>query len=111
NLQVSNNVVYGVSKLWTAAVPGVTTAATTFADPRLVNAVTQPYDFRLLASSPAADAGVRLPEVTVDYFGVARTDGRTDVGASEFAGGVIQQAATPVISSSGRGGTATVSIV
>ena len=38
-----------------------------------------------------------LDSVTVDYYGLARTDGKTDISASEFVGGVIQQVATPTI--------------
>lgn len=101
NLQISNNIVDGVTKLLTSVPSGTTTAATMFTDPKVVNAVIEPYDFHLLTVSPAINAGVNLPEVTTDYDGVSRSDGLTDVSASEYAGGVIQKVATPTISPNG----------
>ena len=101
NLQISNNIVYGSTKLMTSVPSGTAISATMFTDPQLVDAVIEPYDFHLLAVSPAINAGVNLPEVTTDFDGVARADGKTDISAYEFVGGVIQKAAAPLISPDG----------
>src|SRR5712664_2101441 len=84
----------------TAVPSGTTTSATMFTDPRFVNAVTEPYDFSLLAASPAIDAGLNEPAITVDYYGVARTDGRTDISASEYVGGPFLHTALPTMTPS-----------
>ena len=85
----------------TSAPSGTAISRTMFTDPQLVDAVIEPYDFHLLAVSPAINAGVNLPEVTTDFDGVARADGKTDISAYEFVGGVIQKAASPLISPDG----------
>lgn len=52
-------------------------------DPTLVNA--SAFDFRLLAGSPAIDAGLTLSYVTNDFLGTSRPQGAAyDIGAFEF---------------------------
>jgi hypothetical protein len=101
NLQIRNNIVYGTTKMLGAVPSGTTVSGITFTDPRFVNVVTEPYDFHLLTVSPAINTGVNVSEVVDDFYGVARNDGRTDISAVEYAGGVIQQTATPTISPNG----------
>jgi hypothetical protein len=45
------------------------------------------HDYRLVAAAPAVDAGISLPQVTIDRDGVKRAVGRApDVGAYEWVG-------------------------
>jgi hypothetical protein len=85
NLQIRNNIVYGTTKVIGAVPSGTTVSANMFTDPKVANAVSEPFDFHLLTGSPAVNAGLNLPEVTADYDGVARIDGSTDISALEFA--------------------------
>lgn len=51
-----------------------------FADPSA-------FDFTLVDGATFVDLGVAIPEVTDDYCGNARDDGKPDIGAIEFDGG------------------------
>lgn len=110
NAKVYNNTVYGGSQLGIQILSGATNAVVknnlvvgnttgqirdlgtgTTSDhnittnPSFVNAAT--FDFNLLASSPAIDAGEFLSQVTTDFRKVPRPQGRThDIGAYEGAG-------------------------
>lgn len=53
------------------------------AEPRFVDAAN--HDYRLAAGSPGIDAGMELPDVTIDLNGVRRPQGAAyDIGAYEF---------------------------
>jgi len=53
-------------------------------------------DFHLQSNSPAIDAGISLPEVTVDKDGIPRPQGNTyDVGAYEYHSGPIEDTEPP----------------
>ena len=95
NLRVVDNIVYGASIL-TSTLAGTTVSGTVTADPRFANATIAPYDFHLLAGSPAIDAGTTLTEVPVDYDGAPRS-AVYDAGAFEFGASPSPTDLPPVV--------------
>jgi hypothetical protein len=88
---IDHNLIYGTSTVINGS--GCNVSNTIFADPKLVNATTTPYDFSLQAGSPAIDAGATLAGVTTDFNGVSRPQGLGyDIGAYEY---VSSSSATP----------------
>jgi hypothetical protein len=96
NLRVVDNIVYGGSIL-TSTPAGTTVSGTVVGDPRFANVAIAPFDFHLLADSPAIDAGTTLSEVSVDYDGAPRT-ATYDVGAYEFGAPPPPTDLPPVVS-------------
>jgi hypothetical protein len=101
-LEVTNNVVYN-GAMMTTVPSGTTMAANQVVDPLLTNTSSAPYDFHLTAQSPAINAALSVPEVTVDYDGTPRATGVADIGAFEYGdgGAPTAQVATPSISPNG----------
>lgn len=57
-------------------------------NPMFVRALAAPYDFHLQPASPAIGAGTFVPEVLVDFDGIARMSGSApDIGAYAFVPG------------------------
>jgi hypothetical protein len=82
---VSNNVVYGDAVVMRDARGCVVLDNRAGSDPKFANAVSPPYDFRLLSGSDAIDAGAPIDEVTADHAGIRRPQGgRYDAGAFEY---------------------------
>jgi hypothetical protein len=84
----SNNIFYGVRGMkWSTAF-----LSEHFDDPRLVSPSRfskeqdlDKFDFHLSASSPARRAGVRIPEVKIDFDGKPRpATGNYDIGAFQY---------------------------
>jgi hypothetical protein len=107
-LEVTNNVVYN-GTMMTTVPSGTTMAANRVADPLLVNPTS--YDFHLTGQSPAINAALSVPEVTVDFDGTPRATGVADIGAFEYGndGAVATPPPTdppPSEETGGTGGTA-----
>ena len=82
--EVSNNIVYQNGSSIDNDGSGTTiTNNWVDQDPKFLNPSAQ--DFHLTLPSPAIDAGLTLPEVTIDFDGVSRPQGAShDIGAYEY---------------------------
>lgn len=84
NADIRNNIVYLHTTPIVNLGPGTTLVANLLTNPNFVNATG--LNFHLATNSPAIDAGVTIPQVTVDFDGVSRPQGRAyDIGAYETA--------------------------
>jgi len=93
---INNNLVYGASSVVADASGCNTSANQLGANPLFVNVASLPYNFSLLASSPAINEGMYLSKVTHDYLGHTRPRGATtDTGAFEYMGQARSLVPTP----------------
>ncbi len=89
NTTIKNNIAFKngsntSSNIWlqTGGSPGTVTSSNFLADPEFIGASAN--NFRLKPGSPAIDAGLTIPEVPIDLYGVKRAQGRAyDIGAIE----------------------------
>jgi len=98
NVQVTNNIVYNAT-LMSKVPSGTLVTANQTGNPLLRDAANG--DFHLTSSSMAINAGLALPDVTVDFDGLTRPAGASDIGAYQFTTGTLQTVAAPTISPDG----------
>jgi len=82
---IDNNIVAGGASMARSGAAICTAARNRLnTDPKFVNGLAAPFDFRLRSDSPAIDAGISIPDATVDADGTRRPQGAAvDVGAFE----------------------------
>ena len=67
--------------------PGTVKSNNLIADPKFINV--SDHNFKLQSESPAINAGIIIPEVNIDFFGVQRgQDSGYDIGAIEWEQGI-----------------------
>jgi hypothetical protein len=75
-----------VGQMYDGGSPCTVATNLTGTDPMLADVATTPYDFRLLAGSPAIGAGIPVTAAAVDFYGIPRLmEGAFDVGACAFS--------------------------
>ena len=87
---IDNNIVYGAGISLGAPLACASSNNSLNTDPMLVNATRAPYDFHLLAGSPAIDTGATVPAAPTDNDGIPRPQGKAyDIGAFEYYSDVV----------------------
>lgn len=81
NNLVTNGTIGGAANCGGSA-PACSIAHTIYADPQFVN-TQAPYDFDVLSSSPAAGAGMYVPQATMTWDGTPRLANVYDIGAGQ----------------------------
>ena len=83
---IDHNIVYGAFGMLADSRGCLVDANQVGANPMFVNTSTAPYDFHLLATSPAINAGATVPAAAADFDGLPRPQGPSyGVGAFEFS--------------------------